>query len=111
MMGGWAGAHHTEKQVIKIDDPSSPLMKMFGKEPFEHGAAKFGVDWLTAHCLVVIGDHIGTHVDSLRHMRDNAPGPEGIPIEYCYGDGVVLDFRHLPKGAGNHDRRRKGRAG
>jgi type 1 glutamine amidotransferase len=36
MMGGWAGAHHTEKQVIKIDDPSSPLMKMFGKEPFEH---------------------------------------------------------------------------
>ena len=64
------------------------------------GAAKFGVDWLTAHCLIVIGDHIGTHVDSLRHMRDNAPGPEGIPLEYCYGDGVVLDFRHLPKGAG-----------
>ena len=52
------------------------------------------------HCLIVIGDHIGTHVDSLRHMRDDAPGPEGIPLEYCYGDGVVLDFRHLPKGAG-----------
>src|SRR6478672_8820046 len=32
MMGGWAGAHHTEKQVIKIDDMSSPLTKMFGKE-------------------------------------------------------------------------------
>ncbi len=39
-------------------------------------------------------------MDSLRHMRDNAPGPEGIPLEYCYGDGVCLDFRHLPKGAG-----------
>jgi kynurenine formamidase len=64
------------------------------------GAAKYGVDWLTAHYLVVIGDHIGTHMDSLRHMRDNAPGPEGIPLEYCYGDGVCLDFRHLPKGAG-----------
>jgi type 1 glutamine amidotransferase len=36
MMGGWAGAHHTEKQVIKIDDPSSPLTKMFGSAPFEH---------------------------------------------------------------------------
>jgi type 1 glutamine amidotransferase len=36
MMGGWAGAHHTEKQVIKIDDPSSPLTKMFGGAPFEH---------------------------------------------------------------------------
>ena len=36
MMGGWAGAHHTEKQVIKVDDPSSPLMKSFGPASFEH---------------------------------------------------------------------------
>jgi kynurenine formamidase len=64
------------------------------------GAAKYGADWLTAHYLVVIGDHIGTHIDSLRHMRDDAPGPEGIPLEYCYGDGVCLDFRHVEKGAG-----------
>jgi kynurenine formamidase len=64
------------------------------------GAAKYGVDWLTASCLVVLGDHIGTHMDSLRHMRDDAPGPEGIPLEYCHGNGVCLDFRHLPKGAG-----------
>ena len=64
------------------------------------GAAKFGVTWLTAHYLVVLGDHIGTHMDSLRHMRDDAPGPEGIPLEYCFGHGVCLDLRHLPKGAG-----------
>ena len=64
------------------------------------GAAKYGVDWLTAHYLIVLGDHIGTHMDSLRHMRQDAPGPEGIPLEYCFGDGVCLDFRHLPKGAG-----------
>src|SRR5918996_636017 len=63
-------------------------------------AAKFGVDWLTASYLIVTGDHIGTHIDSLRHLRDNAPGPEGIPLDYCYGDGVCLDFRHLEKGAG-----------
>ena len=48
-----------------------------------------------------LGDHIGTHIDSLRHLRDDAPGPEGIPLEYCYGDGVCLDFRHLPKGPGS----------
>jgi type 1 glutamine amidotransferase len=36
MMGGWAGAHHTEKQVVKIDDPSSLLTKMFGSAPFDH---------------------------------------------------------------------------
>jgi kynurenine formamidase len=64
------------------------------------GAAAHGVDWLTASCMVVQGDHIGTHIDSLRHLRDDAPGPEGIPLEYCYGDGVCLDFRHLEKGAG-----------
>lgn len=36
MMGGWAGQHRVEEQVIKIDDPSSPLMKPFGREPFTH---------------------------------------------------------------------------
>lgn len=64
------------------------------------GAAKYGIDSLTAHYLIVIGDHIGTHMDALRHMREDAPGPESVPLEYCYGDGVCLDFRHLPKGAG-----------
>lgn len=64
------------------------------------GAAKYGVDWLTAHYMVVLSDHVGTHMDAMRHMREDAPGPEGIPLEFCYGDGVCLDFRHLPKGAG-----------
>jgi type 1 glutamine amidotransferase len=36
MMGGWAGAHHTEKQVIKVDDPNSPLTKSFGSASFAH---------------------------------------------------------------------------
>jgi type 1 glutamine amidotransferase len=36
MMGGWSGAHHVEEQVLKIDDPTSPLMKPFGSEPFTH---------------------------------------------------------------------------
>ncbi len=36
MLGAWAGAHHTETQVIKIDDPSSPLTKSFGTASFEH---------------------------------------------------------------------------
>jgi sugar phosphate isomerase/epimerase/type 1 glutamine amidotransferase len=36
LMGAWAGAHHTEKQVLKIDDPNSPLTAMFGGMPIEH---------------------------------------------------------------------------
>lgn len=62
------------------------------------GAAEYGVTHLTAHCIVVLGDHVGTHIDSLRHMRKDAPGAEGIPLEYCYGDGVVLDFADKPAG-------------
>ncbi len=64
------------------------------------GAAKYGATSLTASCMIVLGDHVGTHIDSLRHIRETAGGPEAIPIDYCYGDGVVLDFRHLPLGAG-----------
>jgi type 1 glutamine amidotransferase len=36
MMGGWAGAHHLEKQMVKIDDPTSPLTMSFGSASFEH---------------------------------------------------------------------------
>ncbi len=64
------------------------------------GAAEYGATWLTAHYLTVLGDHVGTHMDSLKHMREDAPGPEGIPLEYCFGDGVVLDFTDKPVGYG-----------
>ena len=36
MMGGWAGAHHLETQMIKVDDAASPLTKSFGTASFEH---------------------------------------------------------------------------
>lgn len=36
MMGGWAGAHHLETQMIKVDDVGSPLTKSFGTESFPH---------------------------------------------------------------------------
>ena len=36
MMGAWAGAHHTETQMLKVDDPSSPLTAMFDGKAFEH---------------------------------------------------------------------------
>ena len=36
MMGGWAGAHHTETQMLKVDDVGSPLTKSFGTESFSH---------------------------------------------------------------------------
>ena len=64
------------------------------------GAAKYGATSLTASYMIVLSDHVGTHIDAIKHLRKDAPGPEGIPLENCYGDGVVLDFRHKEKGAG-----------
>ncbi len=35
MMGGWSGEHHVETQMIKVDDPDSPLTAMFGGKDIE----------------------------------------------------------------------------
>jgi kynurenine formamidase len=63
------------------------------------GTDQFGVPEITNHCLVVTGDHIGTHMDSWGHVKPDAPRAEGIPIDLCYGDGVVLDL--TAKGPGD----------
>ena len=64
----------------------------------ETGADKYGVE----HCnngVILMGDHIGTHMDSWFHCNPNAPGAaEAIPLEYCYGNGVILNLTH--KGPG-----------
>jgi kynurenine formamidase len=62
------------------------------------GAAEHGVDSLTASYLVVQNDHVGTHCDARKHIVPDAGGPDTIPLEYCYSDGVRLDFRHKEKG-------------
>lgn len=64
------------------------------------GAAKFGAKSLTASYMVMTNDHVGTHCDAVRHIVPTAGGPETIPLEYCFSDGVVLDFRDKPKGYG-----------
>jgi kynurenine formamidase len=84
----------------KIVQPTLVMYQDWREYAEQIGATAFGVDWLTATCRVELSDHVGTHMDSLRHLRDDAPGPEGIPLEYCYGDGVVLDFRHKAPGDG-----------
>ena len=92
---------HNDMQVFpRVVRPAMAMYETWQQFAERIGAAKYGVASLTASYLLVLGDHIGTHMDALRHMREDAPGPEGIPLEYCYGDGVCLDFRHLPKGAG-----------
>ena len=64
------------------------------------GTTKFGIDSLTAHYLVVQRDHIGTHCDARKHIVPGAGGPETIPLEYRFSDGVLLDFTWAEKGHG-----------
>ena len=73
------------------------------------GAAEYGADWLTASYLVIQNDHVGTHCDAVKHLRGpDAPGVEGIPLEYCFSDGVRLDFRRSRVGLPHHrDRHRR----
>lgn len=67
------------------------------------GAAEYGVTSLTAHHIVVVSDHAGTHMDSMFHINKNAGAAETIPLEYCFGDGVILDFSDKPVGYGITD--------
>ena len=63
--------------------------------PDGHGWA---VDTLTA------STHAGTHVDAPWHYTPVSEGKkartiEEMPLEWFYGDGVVIDMRHKPRGS------------
>jgi kynurenine formamidase len=85
----------------RIPKPSLLMYETWQEFAEGIGATAYGVDWLTASYLIIQSDHAGTHIDAVKHLRGpDAPGPEGIPLDYCFSDGVVLDFRCLEKGAG-----------
>ena len=77
------------------------ISEVYSHEEFAEitGTSEFGI----THCntgIILMGDHVGTHIDSWWHANPDAPGAaEAIPLEYCYGNGVVLDLTH--KGPGD----------
>ncbi len=49
--------------------------------------------------------HVGTHVDAPWHYFPRSEGKKArtideLPLDWFYGDGVVLDLRHKPSGSG-----------
>jgi kynurenine formamidase len=56
------------------------------------GTDVFGVKELASHSWISTGDHVGTHMDSWWHFNPDKSATEEIPLDYCYGDAVVLDF-------------------
>ncbi|MDP6085410.1 MAG: cyclase family protein [Nitrospinota bacterium] len=61
-------------------------------------AEQYGADTLFNHCVVVLSDHHGTHIDSVFHGDPEGAPAEQIPLEHCYGPGVVLDLSHKKGG-------------
>jgi kynurenine formamidase len=56
-----------------------------------------GLGWSSDE--VTLTSHAGTHVDAPWHYGPLSGGKRAktideIPLDWCYGDGVVLDFRH-----------------
>jgi kynurenine formamidase len=71
---------------------------IFGIDPAELPEGRFGaVETVTAMT------HAGTHLDAPYHYWPTSEGKpartiDQIPLEWCYGDGVVLDFTHKKRG-------------
>jgi len=92
--------HNDMVTFPRIVKPALEMYESWTEFAERIGAAQYGVPWLTASYSVTLSDHVGTHIDSLRHLRDDSPGPEGIPLDYCLSDGVVLDFSDKEFGYG-----------
>jgi kynurenine formamidase len=85
----------TYPNVVK---PSIVEMETHSEMAHSIGTDVFGIKEITNHCMIVTGDHIGTHIDSWGHVNKDAPRAEGIPIDLCYGDGVVLNLTYKKAG-------------
>src|ERR1700739_2681567 len=48
------------------------------------GAWQYGLTHAPNHCVIVSGDHIGTHLDAWGHVKPGATRAEGIQQAYCH---------------------------
>ena len=58
--------------------------------------------------FVTVSTHSATHMDAPWHYGPTVAGEpsrkiDKVPLEWCYGDGVVLDLRHKNTGDWNHE--------
>jgi kynurenine formamidase len=75
------------------------LAKMAGLEP-----ADFPEQMALATDIISGSGHSGTHVDAPYHYGPQSEGKpaktvDQVPLEWCFGPGVILDMRHKPAGS------------
>ncbi len=76
------------------------MRKVMGVEPEDLVYSK-GLGWAVEEIQAIT--HTGTHVDAPYHYHPTAGGEDArtidqVPLEWCFGPGVVLDVRHLDPG-------------
>ncbi len=82
-------SHRFGKSVIRL------LFGLSGKY------LRTGLGW--ANDMIELSTHGTTHVDAPWHYGPTSEGQpaktiDQVPLEWCYGDGVVLDLRHKQHG-------------
>jgi kynurenine formamidase len=89
-------------QIIYRSHEDTPkfFAEMYDMRPEEFPGGKY-----CASETVTLGTHNTTHLDAPYHFWPTSEGSpaktiDQVPLEWCYGDGVVLDFHHKKKGEG-----------
>ena len=96
MMGGWAGAHHIEKQTIKIDDPNSPLTKSFGSASFEHTDEFYQFPPSSPYSREKQHILLSIDVDKSDRATDSRLCPQCTRPDQDYGLAWIQDLRQGP---------------
>ncbi|MBW1822956.1 MAG: cyclase family protein [Deltaproteobacteria bacterium] len=96
---GWALAVSREKSFL--EKLKGGLLYFLGKKKISRKT--FPDEEFISEERVSASVHTGTHLDAPYHFGTRCEGKEAkkiedVPLKWCYGDGVVLDFTH--KGAG-----------
>jgi kynurenine formamidase len=88
----------TPVEVTTLDHASAPAALGLRPEDFPEGEA-------ISNETITLTTHTGTHMDAPLHYGLRSGGRpaaaiDDIPLEWCFADGVRIDLRHIPPGAG-----------
>jgi len=86
-------------KYVSHEQGAKDMQSIFGANPSEYPSK--GEGWAAEE--VTASTHAGTHVDAPYHYGKKSEGEpartiDEIPLEWFYGDGVILDFRHKKRG-------------
>ncbi|MFQ6112198.1 MAG: cyclase family protein [Nitrospinota bacterium] len=84
---------HRDMMVYQsLPQPMVLMLESWQGMAARFGTTRWGVDIAPGHYVLIMSDHTGTHIDAPYHNNPEAERPAGIPLEWCFSDGVVLDF-------------------